>query len=119
MNFFKIVITIMLFCLITTLSHQSQAQTTVAPNQIRRSVATIMFAGLAGAVLGMSTLSFYGEPQEHINNIWLGLAMGAMGGTAYVLNQSRAVATTNMTAPQNPNQVMARAPTVFAYRFEF
>lgn len=119
MKFLKLTIMSMLFFSIATFSQFSIAQTSAAPNQIRRSVATIMFAGLAGAVLGMSTLSFYGEPQEHINNIWLGLALGAMGGTAYVLNQSRATSAINTPIPQNPNQLTARAPTVFAYRFEF
>ena len=56
----------------------------------RRAVATVMFAGLGGAVLGLSTLSFYGSPQEHIGNIWTGLALGIIGGAVYVTSQSRA-----------------------------
>lgn len=92
---------------------------TATPNPIRRSVATVMFAGLSGAVLGLSTLSFYGEPQEHINNIWIGLALGTMAGGVYVLNQSRASSTYAEQWPQNPHQVKNSTPTLMAYQFEF
>jgi hypothetical protein len=76
-------------CLIfVSLSSWGQFSTSYNSN-IRRNVATVMFAGLGGAVLGLSTLSFYGEPQDHIGNIWLGLGIGAIAGTAYVLTDSR------------------------------
>lgn len=52
----------------------------------RRHVATVIFCGLGGAVLGLSTLSFYGQPQEHTGNIYTGLAVGLVLGTAYVLS---------------------------------
>lgn len=50
----------------------------------RRQVATIVFAGLAGAVLGLSTLSFYGRPQDKLVNIPIGFAIGVIVGTVYV-----------------------------------
>lgn len=50
----------------------------------RRQLATILFAGLGGAVLGLSTLSFYGRPQEKLSNIAIGFAFGVIAGTAYV-----------------------------------
>src|SRR5580704_14870733 len=31
----------------------------------RKQLATIIFAGLGGAILGLSTLSFYGRPQDY------------------------------------------------------
>jgi hypothetical protein len=49
----------------------------------RKQVATIIFAGLAGAILGLSTLSFYGKPQEELSNIAVGFAVGIIGGVAY------------------------------------
>lgn len=49
----------------------------------RRHLANIIFAGLAGAVLGLSTLSFYGRPQDKLNNIAIGAAIGIIGGTFY------------------------------------
>lgn len=50
----------------------------------RRQLATIIFAGLGGAILGLSTLSFYGRPQEKLSNIAIGFAVGVISGTAYV-----------------------------------
>lgn len=50
----------------------------------RRQLATILFAGLGGAVLGLSTLSFYGRPQDKLANIAIGFAGGVIVGTAYV-----------------------------------
>lgn len=49
----------------------------------RKQLATIIFAGLAGAILGLSTLSFHGRPQEHLSNIAVGFAIGIIGGTIY------------------------------------
>ncbi len=49
----------------------------------RKQIATIIFAGLAGAVLGLSTLSFYGRPQDKLSNIAIGFAVGVIGGTVY------------------------------------
>ena len=50
----------------------------------RKQLATIIFAGLAGSIMGLSTLSFYGRPQDHLENIAVGFAVGVIGGTAYV-----------------------------------
>lgn len=75
-------ISLILFC------NVSLAQTSTTGNSIRRNIATIMFTSLGGAVLGLSTLSFYGEPQQHIGNIWMGLGLGAIAGSAYVLSES-------------------------------
>lgn len=65
-----------------SLAH-AQTATSQFPN-FRKNTATVMFAGLGGAVLGLSTLSFYGEPSEHTGNIWAGLAVGILGGLVYV-----------------------------------
>lgn len=49
----------------------------------RKQIATIVFAGLAGAVMGLSTLSFYGRPQDKLSNIAVGFAVGVIIGTGY------------------------------------
>ena len=59
---------------------KDQKSITVGP---RRQLATIIFAGLAGAILGLSTLSFYGRPQDKLENIGIGLAVGIISGTVY------------------------------------
>jgi hypothetical protein len=81
----------------------------------RRNIATIMFAGLGGAILGLSTLSFYGEPQEHIGNIWTGMAIGALAGTGYVFNQTYSPQATIT----NPHQLNNRGFSLVQYRIEF
>jgi hypothetical protein len=50
----------------------------------RKQLATIIFAGIGGAILGLSTLSFYGRPQDELKNIAYGLAFGVFAGTAFV-----------------------------------
>ena len=45
---------------------------------------TVAGAGLGGAVLGLSTLSFVEEPGDHLKNILVGAALGVMGGVAFV-----------------------------------
>ena len=47
----------------------------------RRHLSKIVFAGLAGAILGLSTLSFYGRPQERLSYIPIGFAVGVIAGT--------------------------------------
>lgn len=49
----------------------------------RRHLSKIVFAGLAGAVLGLSTLSFYGRPQERLSYIPIGFAIGVICGTVF------------------------------------
>ena len=43
---------------------------------------------LAGAVLGLSTLSFYGRPQDHLSNIAVGFAVGIITGTVITTYQA-------------------------------
>lgn len=49
----------------------------------KQQMATIIFSGLAGAVLGLSTLSFYSRPQDKLSNIGIGAAIGIIIGTAF------------------------------------
>jgi hypothetical protein len=84
------------FAMVLGIGFQAFAQTPI-PQQVgpegrqrsmnagpRRQLATIIFAGLGGAVLGLSTLSFYGRPQDKLSNIAIGFAVGVIGGTVYV-----------------------------------
>lgn len=51
----------------------------------KRTTATILFASIGGGVLGLSTLSFYGKPQEHTDNITTGVLIGFVAGLSYVM----------------------------------
>lgn len=57
-------------------------------SSVRGQVARIMMSGLGGAVFGVSTLSFYGEPQKHLSNVAIGAAIGLLIGSAYVTSES-------------------------------
>lgn len=41
-------------------------------------------AGVGGAILGLSTLSFVDEPGDHLPNIWTGAALGVIAGVIFV-----------------------------------
>jgi len=45
-------------------------------------------AGAAGAVLGLSTLSFVDTPSKHVSNIWTGAALGIIAGVIFVAYNS-------------------------------
>ena len=49
----------------------------------QKHLSTIVLAGVAGATLGLSTLSFYGRPQDKLSNIALGAAVGIIIGAVY------------------------------------
>lgn len=53
--------------------------------RFKRNVATVIFSSLGGGILGLSTLSFYGRPQEHTENITTGVLLGFLGGLSYVI----------------------------------
>ncbi|PIS10128.1 MAG: hypothetical protein COT73_11040 [Bdellovibrio sp. CG10_big_fil_rev_8_21_14_0_10_47_8] len=108
--------------ILMSFGQMSLGQTTSTTSSgLRKGLATVMFAGLAGAVLGLSTLSFYGEPQEHIGNIWTGLAIGTIAGSVYVFSQkSRSFADQEIQQwPQNPHQIKKQNRPLWAYQWEF
>lgn len=45
-------------------------------------------AGVGGAVLGLSTLSFYDKASKHISNVWTGAAIGIIAGVIFVAYSS-------------------------------
>jgi hypothetical protein len=64
---------------------QASSESDGAPSSgPRKHLATIIFAGLGGAIVGLSTLSFYGRPQDKLGNIGIGFAVGIIAGTGYV-----------------------------------
>ncbi|MBL7544664.1 MAG: hypothetical protein JNL11_12680 [Bdellovibrionaceae bacterium] len=70
---------IICFAVFVTTPTYGQSQST-----FKRTTATILFASIGGGVLGLSTLSFYGKPQEHTDNITTGVLIGFIAGVSYV-----------------------------------
>lgn len=69
---------------------QSYAQTgsRVEATSVKSQVAKIILSGLGGAILGVSTLSFYDKPQDHLSNAVIGGALGVALGSIYVTQES-------------------------------
>lgn len=70
--------------LATLVIFTSQASFSQTDRSVKRNVAIVLFSSLGGAILGLSTLSFYGEPQEHTDNITVGALLGFATGVGYV-----------------------------------
>ncbi len=83
-----------------------ETRTTGGP---RRQLATILFAGLGGAVIGLSTLSFYGRPQDKLANIAIGFAGGVILGTTIVTYK----------AATNPSEFYGQVKPQSEDEFEF
>jgi hypothetical protein len=63
---------------------ESDAQTKKSPLVVRNAVGTVLFNGLVGGILGLSTLSFYERPQENIRNIFFGAGTGMILSVLYM-----------------------------------
>lgn len=84
----------------------------------RKHLANIVFAGLAGAVLGLSTLSFYGRPQDRLSNIAVGFAIGVIGGTMFSTYKA-AAEPREFYGTENRFDFKPEAAPVASYVFEF
>ncbi len=80
-NLMKVIrILLLLVIMSSSASVWAQSQST-----FKRTTATILFASIGGGVLGLSTLSFYGLPQEHTDNITTGVLIGFIAGLSFVM----------------------------------
>lgn len=52
--------------------------------QPREAIGGILMAGLVGGILGLSTLSFYDQPQDNIRNITIGAGIGMIASALYL-----------------------------------
>lgn len=115
--------------LISLLIFTSSTSTAQANRSVKRNVAAVLFSTLGGAILGLSTLSFYGEPQEHTGNITTGALVGLLGGVGYVIYDSSRPAAPQYEYSQNlgmdsknrraSETFVAKAPPMIQYSFTF
>lgn len=98
------------------------------PQAIKRSVAIVLFSSIGGAILGLSTLSFYGEPQEHSENIAYGALLGLIGGVGYLSYRSThnplesSSVYSQWEQEQNRRRLVGKAtrpPAIFKVNFDF
>jgi hypothetical protein len=60
-------------------------------------------SGAAGAILGLSTLSFVDRPSQHVSNIWTGAALGVIAGVIFVAYNSAQKGSEELQASQEFN----------------
>lgn len=88
-KFFLSLVMVVLVSEVTWAQAAGRSQATPAAAQKwRRNTAVILFSGIGGGLLGLSTLSFYGDPKEHTGNINLGALLGVLGGVGYVIYEN-------------------------------
>lgn len=80
----KKIFLILIMAFTFSLSSNAQGLSETGLQGPKKQMATILYAGLAGAVLGLSTLSFYSNAQDHIENVAYGFGAGIIFGTGYV-----------------------------------
>lgn len=70
------------------LGQANELQSSTQGPAVRTQVAKIVLSSLGGTILGISTLSFYDRPQDHLSNVALGGTVGALLGSIYVTQES-------------------------------
>ncbi len=130
MSFLKKGFVLVFILLLTTalIAPQAYAQNSTQSSTfrgIKRNIATVFLCGLGGAILGLSTLSFYGQPQEQVGNITTGFGVGLIAGTVYIFSQNHSdvsqAPTTDLSyklPPLSPKKGEQFSP-LFAYSWSF
>jgi hypothetical protein len=80
--------TFFIFCLVTSFSLSAFAQDgnmDQLVDESKNDLLVVVGSGLAGAILGLSTLSFVEEPKEHTRNILMGASLGVIFGVGFVV----------------------------------
>lgn len=106
-------------------AQEGQNSTQMGP---KKQLTMIFLSGLGGAVLGLSTLSFHGRPQDHLGNIAIGFAIGAVFGTVYVTYKTATKPRPYLSDLDDPLFVnptkresadIKSAPSLLSYNFSF
>lgn len=76
-----------LLTLNVALAQEEAAEDDIIKNT-QNDILIVAGAGAAGAILGLSTLSFYDKASKHISNVWTGAAIGIIAGVIFVAYSS-------------------------------
>ncbi len=79
--------TLLCFQLLTLNVAFAQSEDDIIKNT-QQDMLMVLGAGAAGAIIGLSTLSFYETPSKSISNIWTGAAIGIIAGVIFVAYNS-------------------------------
>ena len=72
------------FTILTQNSYAQDENLDALVNDTKNDLMVVVGGGLAGAVLGLSTLSFVDEPKDHTRNIVVGASIGIIVGVGVV-----------------------------------
>lgn len=83
-SFFKSSLCLSLLLVFSSQAFGQQGNVDELVQESKNDLMVVVAGGVAGAVLGLSTLSFVDEPREHTKNILVGASIGIIAGVAYV-----------------------------------
>ncbi len=72
------------FCIKPLLAQEANEDLDELVTDTKNDLMIVVGGGLAGAVLGLSTLSFVEEPKKHTRNIIVGASIGIIAGVGFV-----------------------------------
>jgi hypothetical protein len=78
---------IIIFQLLTLNMAFAQQEDDIMKNT-QNDILLVAGAGAGGAILGLSTLSFYDKASMHVSNVWTGAAIGIIAGVIFVAYSS-------------------------------
>lgn len=83
----KKILSLTLALLLSTVAFGQENEDDIIKNT-QNDILLVAGAGAAGAILGLSTLSFVDKPSKHVSNIWTGAAIGVIAGVIWVAYNS-------------------------------
>lgn len=83
----KKILSVLLALHLSTVAFAQENEDDIIKNT-QNDILLVAGAGAAGAILGLSTLSFVDKPSQHVSNIWTGAAIGVIAGVIWVAYNS-------------------------------
>jgi hypothetical protein len=81
-----------------------------------RDFSIVLGTGAAGAVIGLSTLSFVDEPSKHFKNVAVGGAIGIVMGVGYVIfsQATKSTSSISQTSPMSEDKFISMSKKEFS-----
>lgn len=96
-------VALLCFQLLTLNVAFSQSEDDIIKNT-QQDMLMVLGAGAAGAIIGLSTLSFYETPSKSISNIWTGAAIGIIAGVIFVAYNSAQKGSEDLVGQQSSEE---------------
>ncbi len=114
----KVMVFALMLCLLIptlTLGADEDAAAGLVDDSIR-DFSIVLGAGAAGAVIGLSTLSFVDEPSKHFKNVAVGGAIGIVMGVGYVIfsQATKSTSSIGQSIPMNEDKFISMSKKEFS-----